>query len=358
MSPLPAGAIDCDVHPAVPGTQALLPYLDEYWHETVSMILRGIAQLDLASYPPNAPLTTRADWRPPQGRAASTVDLLRSQALNPFGLGFAICNPLFGAQVLFHDYLAAALCSAVNEWMAREWLDQERRLRASIVVSTVNPILAAEEIERRAADRRFVQVLLLAGNELPLGRQQHWPIYQAAERHGLPIGIHAGSMFRHAPTQAGYPTYLVEDSILQAQLFASQLASLVASGVFVKYPALQFVLIESGVTWLPSFVWRFSKDWRGVRTEVPWIKQSPADIVRDHVRLTIQPFDGPRDAPTIQRIIEHFDSDELLLFSTDYPHWQFEGEQALPEGLPESLVQKILFDNPLATYPRLKERIP
>ena len=48
-------------------------------------------------------------------------------------------------------------------------------------------------------------------------------------------------------------------------------------------------------------------------------------------------------------------SDELLLFSTDYPHWQFDGDSALPEGISAELVQKIMIDNPHATYPRLKQ---
>jgi predicted TIM-barrel fold metal-dependent hydrolase len=47
-------------------------------------------------------------------------------------------------------------------------------------------------------------------------------------------------------------------------------------------------------------------------------------------------------------------SDELILFSTDYPHWQFEGEDVLPEGLSADLVRKIMIDNPFATYGRLK----
>jgi len=45
----------------------------------------------------------------------------------------------------------------------------------------------------------------------------------------------------------------------------------------------------------------------------------------------------------------------LLLFSTDYPHWHFEGDEALPEGLPADLVRKIMVDNPLATYGRLQQ---
>jgi uncharacterized protein len=50
-------------------------------------------------------------------------------------------------------------------------------------------------------------------------------------------------------------------------------------------------------------------------------------------------------------------SDELLLFSTDYPHWQFDGDAALPEGMSPELVKKIMIDNPFATYGRLKQTV-
>src|SRR5206468_8056716 len=68
-------------------------------------------------------------------------------------------------------------------------------------------------------------------------------------------------------------------------------------------------------SWLPGFLWRISKFWRGVRAEVPWVDRSPAEIVRDHVRLTITPFDAPDDVDTVERIIDQLRSDELLLRS-------------------------------------------
>jgi predicted TIM-barrel fold metal-dependent hydrolase len=47
----------------------------------------------------------------------------------------------------------------------------------------------------------------------------------------------------------------------------------------------------------------------------------------------------------------------MLLFSTDYPHWQYDGDAALPAGLPRSAARRIMVDNPLATYPRLRETV-
>ena len=52
--------------------------------------------------------------------------------------------------------------------------------------------------------------------------------------------------------------------------------------------------------------------------------------------------------------MDHVGSDEVIVFSTDYPHWQFDGDEALPDGLADARVRKILIDNPLATYPRLR----
>jgi len=96
--------------------------------------------------------------------------MIRSQALDPFGCRFAICNVLHGAVALFNEDMAMALCSAINDWVAKELLDREPRLRASILVPVHNPERAVAEIERVAPDRRFVQVLLFAMGDMLLGR--------------------------------------------------------------------------------------------------------------------------------------------------------------------------------------------
>src|SRR5215510_1234187 len=248
------GSIDCDLHPALPSATVLLPYLDEYWRD--QFVSRHIDRYSfvLTSYPPNSPLTARPDWRSPGGVPGGDLDMIRREALDRFGSRYAICNPLHGALALFNDDMAAALCAAVNDWVARELLDREPRLFASILVAHQNPELAVREIERIAAVRRFVQVLLLAMGETPLGRRQHWPIYAAAEKHELAIGIHAGSTYRVAPTYSGWTSYRVEDYVAQSAAFETQLLSLVAEGVFQKFPRLRVVLIESGFTWLPTWL--------------------------------------------------------------------------------------------------------
>src|SRR5262249_57586916 len=131
--------------------------------------------------------------------------------------------------------LAAALCRAINDGTAKELLAPEPRLRASIVVPLHNPAAAVAEIERVGADRRFVQVLLFAMGEMLLGRRIYWPVYAAAERLDLAIGIHAGSTYHHAPTAAGWPAYRVEGYVAQSAAFAPALMTLLAEPRFPKF---------------------------------------------------------------------------------------------------------------------------
>ena len=352
---IPAGAIDCDLHPAVPSARALLPYMDEYWRE--HMLRRGLERdsFEISAYPVGAPISARPDWRLADGLPGSSLAAMQTHVLDRLQPRAAICNVLHGAQVMMSEDLSAALCRGINNWLVAEWLDRDPRLRASIVVPVHSADLAAEEIERMAPDRRFVQVLMLAMAELPLGRRQNWPIYRAAEKYGLPIGVHAGSSFRHPPSASGWGSFYLEDYVSYAPGFAGALNSLLVEGVFQKFPDLKVVLIESGVTWLPANLWRLNKTWRGVRSEVPWLNRLPADIIRERVRLTMAPFDEPPDEASLVTVLEQLGSDEMLLFATDYPHWHHDGDDPLPKGLPEGLMRKMLVDNALATYPRLAE---
>ena len=231
------GAIDCDIHPALPGTQVLLPYLDEYWRAHVRM--RGLERdnYNAAAFPANAPINARPDWKPAKGNAGCDFDTLRTQALDGFGSKYAICNVLHGAQAIFSEDLSAAFCRAINDWVAKEWLDRDPRLRASIVVPMHGPELSAREIERCAADPA-VRSGAGAGDarDCPSGAGSTGRSVRRPEQLDLPIGIHAGSSYRHPPTNLGWPSYYLEDYVSWSTGFAGVLNSLISEGVFVEFP--------------------------------------------------------------------------------------------------------------------------
>jgi predicted TIM-barrel fold metal-dependent hydrolase len=245
------------------------------------------------------------------------------------------------------------LAQAVNDYIAAEWVAMDSRLRASIVVPSQYPSAAAAEIDRCAENPAFVQALLLVSGEVPLGSRHNWPIFEAAARHGLPIVVHAGSNFRHALTPVGGTQYYFHDYLSQAPAFQAQLVSLVMEGVFATYPSLKVVFAESGITWLPAILTRLDKFWKGLRAETPWVQSRPSDIVKKHIRFTLQPLDAPRDMAVAMKLWDHIGSDEMILFSSDYPHWQFDGDDLVPASVSDELLHKIAVENPKSTYLRI-----
>src|SRR3954467_15707297 len=108
-----AGAIDCDLHPAVPGMSVLMPYLDDYWREMVSVRALDRLNLSLTSYPQNAPLSCRPDWKPAGvAKPGPPVEGMQRHVLDRYQFRFGILNCLYGAQVMHSEDMAAVLCRA------------------------------------------------------------------------------------------------------------------------------------------------------------------------------------------------------------------------------------------------------
>lgn len=342
--------VDCDVHPVLPSSRSLLPYLDDYWHDQL------VAQL-APSYEPNYhPRGSAIAQRPTartdaEGRAATNVANLTADLFADGFADYAILNCLYAVQQIHQPRREQAHARALNEWIATEWLDHDPRLRASIVVPQGTPELAAEEIEHRSADPRFVQVLLLGQSELLYGRQINWPIFEAAERAGLPVALHIGGVFRQAPTSVGWPSTYLEWYAGQPANIEAQLSSLVAEGVFQKFPRTRIVVSELGFNWVPPYLWKLDKLWKSYRTETPWVDRPPSQLIREHVWFTTSPSDGAEQPGRLDATVDRLGSADMLVYSSDYPHQHASAPTDIARGTSDpALLEKIYRHNAADLY--------
>lgn len=347
---LAAGVIDCDLHNELPGLGPLLPYLPDHWRAYAQE--SAFTGPDANDYPKGAATTARPGSRPANGGPpGSELALLQEQVLDGWPVEIGILNCSYRVASVHNEDLAASLATAINQWQVDAWLTQEPRLRASIVVPSQNPELAAQEIARWGEHPGFVQVVLPVRSLMPYGKRHYDPIYRAADRYGLVVGIQYGGGEGHPSTPAGWPSTYLEEMAGMVQVFQSQVISLIIEGVFDRFPDLRVTLIEGGFTWLPSLMWRTDKEWKGLRHNTPWVKRPPSEYMREHIRLTVQPVDAPPDAAYLLQILEQIESDEMLLFATDYPHWHFDTrEEAWPAATAASVTAKIMGENARAWY--------
>jgi predicted TIM-barrel fold metal-dependent hydrolase len=343
--------IDCDIHPYVPSEATLSKYMSARWrahHETYGQ--RGYSGLWYPFFNQNA---ARADaWPPTGGPPGSDLPFLQRQLLDQWELEAGVMLPLMGTARQLNLEYAAARARAVNEWQVAEWCEPEPRLRGSIVLPAEAPDLAVQEIERCAGNAHFVQVELEARTLHPLGKRYYWPIYEAACKHDLPIGIHFGVMSGWPLSSGGgHPSYYVEYHVGQLTSFQDQVASFVFEGVFDRFPTLKIVLVEGGFGWLPPLMWRMDRAYQKLRSEVPDLKRLPSEYVRDHVWFTTQPVEEPETRGEMEQLLRDLDMDDKIMFATDYPHWDFDApDAAIPAWLPLERRRAIMAENARKLY--------
>jgi predicted TIM-barrel fold metal-dependent hydrolase len=298
----------------------------------------------------------RRDAVPEDGSVpASDPALVREQLLDAFQIDRAILisGNMLGLGALPDADLAAQIASAFNDHLVEHWLEADARFRGSIVVAPQDPHLAALEIAR-SGDRKGVAQVFLPLIATLMGDRHYYPIYAAAAERGLPIAIHPNSadgVFVKAPAIAGgVATYYIEWHTALSQIFQSNVISLACHGVFERFPALRVVVAEGGFAWLADVMWRLDKDWRSVRDEVPWVKRAPSEYILDHVRFTTQPFPEPADPAHLAAILDIVQAGRTLLFSSDYPHWDFDNPMRAFSGVQEATRARILGGTAVELY--------
>jgi predicted TIM-barrel fold metal-dependent hydrolase len=342
--------IDADIHPMLNGSH-VMDALSEPWRSRWHKGQRGAGH----GYMNPSGGANRADAVTPDGKGiAHDPQLLAKHFFEENGLEYGILNP---AELSFGllpnvDY-TAAIASARNDVLIEHWLPVDERFRGSLVVSAQDPEAAAREIHRVGDHPGIVQVLMPSAARFPYGQKFYWPIYEAAQAHGLPMAIHPGTESAGVSgpsTPAGYATSYFEWHSGLVMNYIAHLISLLLEGVFVKFPNLKFVLVEGGVCWVPPLLWRLDKNWKGLRIETPWLERPPSHYAHEHIYLTTQPIEEPDNPAHLKTMLEMLPADKMLMFSTDFPHWDGDTPDFTARHLPKELLPRVMSETARELY--------
>lgn len=314
-------------------TATLIPYMDDAWREL----------LERRSDPFGAARTRvkprfvdpRGSWAPgtypEKGLPGSDLATLQAHLLGDaidrrVVLGYDEVALVTG---IANHYIGQQVTRAANIWTREEWLERDPRLSAYILISSALPDEAAKEIRRAAVHDRMVGVHMginVLGK--PLGNPLYHPIYAAAAEAGLPIVLQVGSD-GNSPDQfngpAGGPIATMgEFRALEAGSLASHVVSLIAQGVFDKFPDLQLLLVGGGLGWIADTVWRADYRLKTMGHEVPWLRKQIEEYFVEHVTLTTFGLEVP-SARELEPVLASVPGiEQKLAYASGYPSrdWQ------------------------------------
>lgn len=288
----------------------------------------------------------RIDWDNFSVPEAEAFDEQRDQ----FGIETVVFSPgpAFRISLIPDHRTRVAYMKAYNNFVVDRFARGDGTYYAKMIGLADHPAETAAEIERVGTNDGVVGLFLTdVGPTEPLGHQRHYPMYEAAEAADLPIILHSTTGQPPAFPSAGMNTSSFLEYHTLSHPFAKlwHATTLIARGVPEKFD-VDFGFWEAGFSWIQMLANRMDREYIERPNEAPELTQLPSDYLSEFYYGT-QPLEEPQDPEHLQTIIDMSDLEDQLVYTTDFPHMDFDAPMAVTDhdGLNDDTKRKMLSEN-------------
>lgn len=119
----------------------------------------------------------------------------------------------------------------------------------------------------------------------------------------------------------------------------------IINGMPERFPGLKVLWLESGLAWIPFMMQRLDHEYLMRQSDAPLLRKLPSDYMRE-MYYTSQPMEIT-NGNLMQSTFEAMDAENTLMYSSDWPHWDFDvpGRMAGLPFLSEQGKRNILGEN-------------
>src|SRR3989338_5292289 len=220
---------------------------------------------------------------------------------------------------LIKPYLPEPYCRRRMPYIPREVYD--RSLGGTLGQSGVK-----HEERLAAMDRQEIQMagvyptpgggmLPAQGHSKNRGSPEFYPLYEEAQRLGVPLAIHA-----FGGDEAGseiFEQFICIHTTGHPFPVLRQLTAMIFGGIPELFPKLKLGYLEIGCGWIPYWSERMDEEWekRG-KIEAPLCKKKPSEyLTSGRIYYGCEP-----EEKMMGYIVREIGS-ETLMYASDYPHW-------------------------------------
>ena len=339
--------IDASVHIFFPSTKDLRGFLREPYRS------RGFPDYEMDWY--GAPGGEYAKkLTPERGYPGSDPNVVAGHLFSERGVDIAVLHPMTRG-IMPDRHLGTAIAAAHNEMLVSRWLDNAEfgeRFRGTIRVDPNDVAGAVREIEKYKDHPRIVQVGIPMQSRELYGKPQFWPLWDAAAAANLPVAVHieSGEGVAFPPTPSGHTRTYEQYVGFMALNYLYHLMNMIAEGVFERTPDLKFVWADGAADLLTPFMWRMDTFGRPHLEQTPWAPRIPSDYLPGHVYFVQGSLDGPGDTEFAGEWLGFTGKDDMVMFGSSYPHWQYADPNALPRALSAEQRDKLCWRNAAQLY--------
>ena len=214
-----------------------------------------------------------------------------------------------------------AMARAYNRWLCERVLAHEPRLRSLLYLPFNDADASFRMVQEFGGKPGVAGFMVTAARHRPVQHNSFMRTYALLEEMGLPLGFHAGYNWNEQ-SMAMMNKFISVHAIGFVFYNMVHLTNWIMNGLPERFPKLKVLWIESGVAWIPFMMQRLDNEYMMRTSEAPALKKKPSDYMRD-MFFSSQPMETT-DLGMLEQSLRMIKAETQLLYSSDYPHWDFD----------------------------------
>jgi hypothetical protein len=243
--------------------------------------------------------------------------------MDAIGIDIAVMFPTPMLQLGLHPQVEVevALARAYNRWLCERVLAHDPRIRSMLYLPFNDAEASYKIVQEFGGKPGVVGFLVTSARYRPVHHNSYMKTYALLEEMNLPLAFHAG--YNWTDQTVGLMNQFISVHALGFVFYSMvHLANWVMNGLPERFPKLKVLWVESGLAWVPFMMQRFDNEYMMRSSEAPALKKLPSDYMRD-MFFSTQPMEMT-DMVMLEQTFRMLEAETQLLYSSDYPHWDFD----------------------------------
>jgi uncharacterized protein len=249
---------------------------------------------------------------------------LAERWMDAMGVDMAMLFPTPMLNLSMHPDLEmqSALARAYNRFLVERILPAEPRIRALLYLPVFDPEGCSKMVDDFGERPGVSGFMVTSTHQIPVNDNRLMRTYAEIEERGLPIAFHGGFNW----TDGAFKThnrFIAAHALGFVFYNMVHMANWIVNGMPERFPKLKVIWMESGLAWIPFMMQRLDNEYMMRSNECPLLKRLPSDYMRE-MYYSSQPMEVPNDLSALQQTFKMINAETQLLYSSDYPHWDFD----------------------------------
>lgn len=271
-------------------------------------------------------------------------DVVRTTwAMEMMGIDYTVMFPTPMLYLGLHPQVEVevAISRAYTRWLIEEILPQDDRIKTLVYLPFNDPDASLAMVRDFADAPGVVGFMVTSVRHRPVHHNAYAPLYAELADRGSPLAFHAAHNW-YEPSLAQLNKFLSAHALGFTFCNMVHLTNMVINGIPERFPGLRLAWFESGLAWIPFLMQRLDNEYFMRSSEAPLLRRRPSEYIRE-MYFSSQPMEQPERMDLLAMTFDIIDAENQLLYSSDYPHWDFN-------------VPSVIYDLPFLTE-KAKRRI-